>query len=73
MVYELTQTTTKRSGDEEKPIEIIRWIHETSIYPSGKVVCKVFPTRGMAKAYAKKKDVGEQETFKPKITATEDL
>lgn len=46
-----------------KPIAIVRWIVETRIYPGGKVVQKVFPTRGATAGYAKKKNVGDQIDF----------
>jgi len=72
MVHFIEQETNIKQPEETKPIQVLRWIMETRIYPSGKVVSKIFPTRGACENYKKKEDVGEQEQFK-KTKETEDL
>lgn len=40
--------------DQEKPVLVIKWITETSVYPSGKVVQNVYPIGNTKKAFSKR-------------------
>ena len=64
-MYEIIEKESQMPKEgSEKPILVTRWITETRVYPSGKVVQRVFPTKGMAMGYAKKKNVLPDAEFK---------